>query len=341
MKKMRYAVLVVMITSLNSIYSMETIEQSTKIKDIIIYLASFCRPYQKNLLMKVCRSFNEYLKDRESVVMANPDLVSTFDKVKSIFFYAASGEIEKLRIWLEYLQEGDIGRINIVGQSAFHVAIEHNHTDIMYLLAEYGAPVNQNKLSIHPLHEAVYRNDKNMVNFLFGCNVHPNHIIYGATPLHIAAVAGNTDMIQLLLAHKPYIDATNLDDSTPLNIAADYGHIDIVELLINAKANINKPDCLGDTPLHSATFQGYIDIVKLLLVAGANMHLRNGRLETPGQIALHNQDPEMIKLFKYYQEQETLKKIRLNYNAFLEESPLGRTTYHYQKYLKSERDKHC
>ena len=76
----------------------------------------------------------------------------------------------------------------------------------------------------------------------------------GAYPLHLAALKGNKEIVQILLDNGAKIDlrATNKDEATPLAWAAFLGQKDVVSLLIEAGAPINAIDANQYTPLDAA-----------------------------------------------------------------------------------------
>jgi ankyrin repeat protein len=106
----------------------------------------------------------------------------------------------------------------------------------------------------------------------------PNaQIANGRTALHQAASQGAIKVIEVLLAHKPDINATGNAGYTPLYGAISYGvgkgGIGVVEVLVKNGANINvKNDRDGETPLHKAISRGDIAVVKLLLAHGADVN---------------------------------------------------------------------
>lgn len=69
------------------------------------------------------------------------------------------------------------------------------------------------------------------------------------TPLHIAAVQGQTGIIKYLLANGASTKVQDNTGTTPLHEAVRYGHLDVVKLLIEHGANVNATDSLGKTPL--------------------------------------------------------------------------------------------
>jgi ankyrin repeat protein len=73
----------------------------------------------------------------------------------------------------------------------------------------------------------------------------------GAYPLHLAAVNGKREIVQMLLDNGAKIDlkANNKDEATPLTWAAFFGQKDMVALLIEAGAPVNAVDANHSTPL--------------------------------------------------------------------------------------------
>lgn len=59
----------------------------------------------------------------------------------------------------------------------------------------------------------------------------------GWTALHYAATNGHTAVMQLLLEHHAYLDATSPNQTTPLMMAAHYGTPGAVKLLLEAGAD--------------------------------------------------------------------------------------------------------
>ena len=53
----------------------------------------------------------------------------------------------------------------------------------------------------------------------------------GGTPLHVAAVNGNKDVVELLLASKAHVNAKTNRGLTPLSLALDKDHHEVAELL--------------------------------------------------------------------------------------------------------------
>ena len=74
----------------------------------------------------------------------------------------------------------------------------------------------------------------------------------GWAPLHYAATKGHLEVMNLLLEHHAYIDASSPNESTPLMMAALYGTPAAVKLLLEAGADPTIKNALGLTALDFA-----------------------------------------------------------------------------------------
>jgi ankyrin repeat protein len=73
--------------------------------------------------------------------------------------------------------------------------------------------------------------------------------------------------------------------NTPLHVAAVRGDLEELEALLAAGANPGARGELGNTPLHEAVGQGHRAIAERLLKAGADRHVANDNGLTPLQLA--------------------------------------------------------
>jgi ankyrin repeat protein len=157
----------------------------------------------------------------------------------------------------------------------------------------------------------------------------------GLTPLHLAAISGQTEVVKLLLDHGAQIEV--IDDQTggtPLHFAAQRGHahtaaallrggapIEVADLngqtalhlavqkfqretlvlLLKESTSVNAQDQGGDTPLHliagdiAQSEDDLIEMAKMLIAAGADVHLKNLEGDTVLDLARKN---ERLRLFK-------------------------------------------
>ncbi|XP_053693921.1 ankyrin repeat domain-containing protein 27-like [Sabethes cyaneus] len=110
----------------------------------------------------------------------------------------------------------------------------------------------------------------------------------GYTALHIAAIHGNLDMINILLDFRVNVTVRTKFGATALHLACRERRVTVVKLLLsrrNREELVDLKDCRGETPLHYAVEQNQVRIVELLLRAKADKSLRNLAGKRPIDIA--------------------------------------------------------
>jgi hypothetical protein len=162
---------------------------------------------------------------------------------------------------------------------------------------------------------------------------HPEHVNarggVEVTPLHVAASAGHSDILSLLIEHGADMGGRDKDGHTPLHRASDNARLEVGQLLLNRGADINvQNDCnntplifaansghaeftrillergamidargrLGRTPLHWAADNGQSEVVRLLLERGADPHVRDENGKTPSELGSLGGDHEIVEL---------------------------------------------
>ncbi|MDX8413469.1 MAG: ankyrin repeat domain-containing protein [Mariprofundales bacterium] len=109
----------------------------------------------------------------------------------------------------------------------------------------------------------------------------------GQTPIMaMAYLPGNspnfTEMAKLLIRNgaKPgtFVDSSG---ATALHVAAMTGRVDLIQVLLDAGMNVDVKDNAGDTPLHYAARGLYPEAVRLLVAHGATVNRRNNHGKSP------------------------------------------------------------
>jgi ankyrin repeat protein len=118
-----------------------------------------------------------------------------------------------------------------------------------------------------------------------------------------AAMTGNTAAVQQHLRAGTDINAKeDFGGSTPLILAAIFGQAEIVKILIDAGAELDLRNSSGGTALHQACFFGRPEIVELILNSGADPHLVNSWDFTPLDLVTIEFDDRLEETYRHVYE---------------------------------------
>ena len=110
--------------------------------------------------------------------------------------------------------------------------------------------------------------------------------LYGDTPLHIACIKNNLEMVIFLISKGACINKKNkFNGSTPLHYACFNKNLKIVHILTKNGAIIDEKNEYGCTPLHIACGAAYdregLDVVKFLILNKANIFVKDNKNRKP------------------------------------------------------------
>lgn len=145
-----------------------------------------------------------------------------------------------------------------------------------------------------PLHSAARAGDAARVSQLLtelkrdGCGIAVDaRDEHGRTACHLAAWAGNGQVIQVLLDFGDVdVNLQAQNAMTALHFASQSGCCDGVQALLASGAVVDAPLARDrKTPLHLAAAKGHVAIVEALVAAGADINARTRHGETPFDLA--------------------------------------------------------
>ncbi|XP_056137373.1 ankyrin repeat domain-containing protein 27 [Lampris incognitus] len=153
-------------------------------------------------------------------------------------------------------------------------------------------PFSRDEQGYTPLHVAAIFGQAQLIDLLVSKGAVVNATDYHAlTPIHLSCQKGFQGVTLLLLHYKANTDAQDNSGNTPLHLACMYGHEDCVKALVYYDLQACRLDLQndkGDTALHIAARWGYEGIIQVLLENGASTLVHNKNRDTPLQCALNS-----------------------------------------------------
>lgn len=153
-------------------------------------------------------------------------------------------------------------------------------------------PFSRDDRGYTPLHVAAICGQAQLIDLLVHKGAPVNATDYHAlTPLHLACQRGYQGVTLLLLHYKANTDAQDNNGNTPLHLACMYGHEDCVKALVyydSHTCRLEVQNDKGDTALHMASRWGYEGIIQVLLENGASTSITNKNKDSPVQCALNS-----------------------------------------------------
>nr|XP_033813945.1 ankyrin repeat and SOCS box protein 15 isoform X1 [Geotrypetes seraphini] len=135
-----------------------------------------------------------------------------------------------------------------------------------------------------PLHEAAVQPIQQILEEVLdasGKTIWEQKTNDGETPLTLAAKAGRTDNVTVLLDKGVWPDTKNSKGESPLLIAVNRGIYEMASTLIKHNSSIHQPCAKRWSAMHEAAKLGRKDIMTLLLKNGGNANLKDGYGVTP------------------------------------------------------------
>jgi ankyrin repeat protein len=129
---------------------------------------------------------------------------------------------------------------------------------------------------------------------------HPQHVtVRGGeevTPLHVAASAGHSDILSLLIEHGADVNGWGKSGDTALRRASKNGRLEVGRVLLNRGADVNVQASAGSTALTGAARWGHVEFARMLLDRGAMIDARAHLGRTSLHWAAQNGRTEVVRL---------------------------------------------
>lgn len=255
-------------------------------------------------LTKLCLA-RENARVVEAVRM-NPDLVNCRNEIGDSLLDLAigTGNVELVSALLAL--GADPTRAVLQSERPLISAIRScsaNRMNIVQLLLQYGADVNSpGILDGSAMHAAVAESSTELVELLLESEADINNISNSdeISPLWLASLAGDEDMVRLLLRHGADHRLRNITTgSAPIDEAVHSGDRKILSILLEGGAD---PNCHGwerEVPLiHAILFNtpNCLEIGEVLIHHGADVNAPGLRVASPLQAAILLSSSEFVHL---------------------------------------------
>jgi ankyrin repeat protein len=156
------------------------------------------------------------------------------------------------------------------GSRPLHLAAEVGHWEIMEILIEAGASLDDKTLNASaqtPLVSAVFGGRADIVRRILeipGQTANRTHGSIDARPLHVAAFAGHVDVIKELLAGGAEIDAMTTNGMTAMQIAVAKQHLEAADALRASGASLEDVE-LDDNLLRGCNAQKKYNLLEAII----------------------------------------------------------------------------
>jgi ankyrin repeat protein len=129
--------------------------------------------------------------------------------------------------------------------------------------------------------------------------------LYYSNQIYYASRNGDVKVVNAILTRNPKrVNFKRKNGDTPLHVAAYAGHSKVVIILLDNGAMINEKNNEGNTPLYEAILFRHKEIVEILITRGARIDERNKSNETPLSWALKYGGPDIIDLLRQHGAKE-------------------------------------
>lgn len=167
--------------------------------------------------------------------------------------------------------------------------------ELIQYLQKQGASLSAGSRGVSPMFAAATEGHLDVVEYLLGQNVEPDHAdAEGVTPLIAACARGRAKVVARLLKAGANVNQISKRDMTPLRAACFSGSDESVALLLAAKADVKAASTPQSNVLSLALSAGASKSVAALLAAGAEVEPRGQYFELDLQYALAIDSAEFL-----------------------------------------------
>ncbi|XP_066953971.1 protein TANC2 isoform X12 [Macrobrachium rosenbergii] len=202
---------------------------------------------------------------------------------------AHQGHTEMVALLIEF--GADVNQTNSEGVTALGLAAARGHCDVVRLLVQANASLTmKDKQNQTPMVQAAAAGHLNVVGYLLSCDwPGPHDLLRNQAHQSLVAAAsnGHSNVVEFLLdmAEVSVDGEDTVTGETALTVAAGAGHTALVAALLRAGASITRTNSRGASPLTCAVKNGHYEVAKLLLSQGVVVESPDASGRTPLMVA--------------------------------------------------------
>ncbi|GAB4837337.1 hypothetical protein Ancab_039581 [Ancistrocladus abbreviatus] len=232
------------------------------------------------------------------ILNRNEDLIASEDSKGDLPLHVAAragrlNAVVTLALFMKQFvkPELSIGKANMEGNTALHLAIQNGHEMVAWFLIqkEPDTSFSLNKEGISPLYLAIEARFRDLARYILSKIASTNYLDQTSpkkSVVHAAIQARDSVILKTVLKKlRLLVNSFDEEGQTPLSYAAYIGYLDavvfILDMFPDSAFTSNKDDSY---PIHKASGRGHVKIVEqFLLRFPETIHLLNGH----GQSILH------------------------------------------------------
>ena len=180
------------------------------------------------------------------------------------------------------------------GESLLHAAARHNSCQVLPVLVELGADINARRVGYPlwqvtpesadtPLHVAIERRSRDAAIMLIEMGANPDiqDVLHGRSPLHMAAIFKDADIVSTLVRHGAKVNVRDVDGETPMFLALANSDFETVRILHDCGTDAHLRSASGHSPLHMAVKNRHIEVIAGLAKGDTDANVRDENGDTP------------------------------------------------------------
>ena len=219
-------------------------------------------------------------------------------------------DVEILSFFL-FEKECDLQVKSKDGNSYLHYAAKGGQLEIVHLILCLMPDLNlcaSNKYGCTPLDLATVYYNQEVVEFL---QQHTTSTHSPPSVIHLSALLGHISSIKHYIADLQYDpDLRGSIGRTPLHYAAMGGHLIITQYLVSSNADLLSEDVFHNLPLHYAAALGHLDVVQFLVNIGSPLTARGVWDKTPAEMAAAGGHKNVLDYLDSLQDDDGLNWVR-------------------------------